>query len=279
MHRRAIGKLQQGMDVGRRLDRNLLAQTRAIADGAFLLGDRGQRPHAFDRAQQVDQVGDIIGAKVQHRAGTGQEKELGVGVPAFHPVVLHGGSARDDGAYAALVQNGPRLLMRAAKKGIRRAADRQALGRRQIAQRNPLFQCQNQRLFGIGVLARLKNALGDLVMGIRDRQVDDDVDVLVGQQIIDRLGPGVEFGRPCRGSLHVDVGHGAHFQPLEQRRKPQIRGRDIAASDDANAKICHVFRPYNAKPAASERVAKRRSSAGLSCSITKCLTPAAFSAA
>ena len=156
-------------------------------------------------------------------------------MPAFGPVGLNGGIACGDLANRALVQNGAGLLMRATQKGIWCAADRQALGLGQITQGRALFQRQHQRLFGIGVLARFQNALGDGVMRVRDRQVDHDVQRGVGKQVIHALRFDVELCRAGLGGVHVDIRHSADFQPFEQGGEFQIRGRDIAAADDTDA--------------------------------------------
>jgi hypothetical protein len=85
------------------------------------------------------------------------------------------------------------------------------------------------------VLARFQNALGDGVMRVRYREVDHDIQRGVGKQVIHALRLNVELGRAGRGGFHVDIRHSAHFQPFEQGRKFQIRGRDVAAADDTDA--------------------------------------------
>jgi hypothetical protein len=129
------------------VDLDHLALPRTRSDRAFRLGGRGQRGDALDRSQQVDQRGDVIGAHVHDRAGAGLVEEVRRGMPAFGPMALDGGVAGGDGADGALVQDGAGLLVRAAEEGVRRAADRQALGLCQIAQGDSLFQGQHEGLF------------------------------------------------------------------------------------------------------------------------------------
>ena len=155
-------------------------------------------------------------------------------MPDFWTVALNSGVSGGDPAKLALVDQRPRLLMRATKEGVGRAAHRQPLGFRKRPQGFALFQRQHQRLFGIGVFARFQYPFGDRIMRVGDGHVDDHVNVGIGQKIVNRLRAGVEFCRPRGGHGHVHIRHRAHFQTLEQRRKPQIRGRDIAASDDAD---------------------------------------------
>ena len=85
----AIGEFQQGVDVGRRLDRDQLATAGFRGDGAGGRGGGCQSADPFDRTQELDQVGDIIGANIQHRARTRQKEEIRVGVPHFHAVAHH----------------------------------------------------------------------------------------------------------------------------------------------------------------------------------------------
>ena len=66
----------------------------------------------------------------------------------------------------------------------------------------------------------------------------------VGEQLVDGLGAKAEFLGARLGGVHVDVGAGAHLDALEERRKPEIGGRDVAAADDADAEfLCHVMSP------------------------------------
>ena len=130
----AAGEIQQGVDVGRRRDRHLLAVAGTVSDGAGGKAGIGQRRNRFHRAEQLHQIGDVVGAKVQHRAAAGLEEEIGVGVPGFHPPAHHMRAARHDPADGPGINGRPRQLMRAAKEGVRRRAQAQALLGRQVLQ-------------------------------------------------------------------------------------------------------------------------------------------------
>jgi len=54
-------------------------------------------------------------------------------------------------------------------------------------------------------------------MRIRDRQVDDDVDLVIGEKLFDRLRDNAIFLGAKLCGLHVDIGAGQHLQPLEER--------------------------------------------------------------
>ena len=129
-----------------------------------------------------------------------------------------------DAADLALVDIIARQLMSAAEERVGSAADLEIAGRGDPAQLLALFQGQDQRLFGIDVFAGFQDHLGDRKMRIRDRQVDDDIDVRIGQQRLDRLCLDAKFGRADFGSRRVDVGAGDNLDALEERREREIGG-------------------------------------------------------
>ena len=122
------------------------------------------------------------------------------------------------------------------------------------------------------MLAGLERLAGDAEVRLGDRQVDDDVDVGVGQERLDGLRLDAELLGPRLGRGHVEVGAGAHLQPLEERRQAEVGAGDVAAADDADAEgSAHDRLPQSCCAAAIERRAKRSASFGLSCSMTKYL--------
>ncbi|MCY1244907.1 hypothetical protein D9M72_580070 [compost metagenome] len=127
--------------------------------------------------------------------------------------------------------------MRAAEEGIRRAADGKALGLRDRPELLALLQRKHQWLLGIDVLAGFEDRLRDRVVRVRDRQVDDDIDIRIGQQPLDALGFYAVFRCPRLGRCLVDVGAGDNLDALKQWGEPEVCGGDVAASDDADAKF------------------------------------------
>ena len=111
------------------------------------------------RPDQVDQIGDVLGAQVQHRPAARQKEEIRVRVPVFHSMVHHGRASGRDRADAPFVDQGAGLLMRTAQKGIGRTAQAQPARCRQIAQRQPVRQAQCQGLFRIDMFAGLQDRL------------------------------------------------------------------------------------------------------------------------
>ena len=76
--------------------------------------------------------------------------------------------------------------------------------------------------------------------------------------------------------LRLHVGAGAHLHARHVRQVGQVDRRDIAAADDSDADVVQVCLPTRPKWSANERRAKRSKSFGLSCSITRYLTPGAL---
>ncbi len=161
-------------------------------------------------------------------------------------------------------------LVGAAEKGIGRAADGEVFRGRESAQLLALGQRQHQRLFGIDMLAGFEDPLGNREMRIGDGQVDDDVDLRIGQKFVDRLGAHAIFLRAQRRGLRVDIRAGADLDAPEEGGELEIGHGDMAASDDADAEILGHGGSSCQKVLmeAMERVASRDRSLGLSCSTT-----------
>ena len=94
-----------------------------------------------------------------------------------------------------------------------------------------------QRLFGEDVLARGKRRKRNVEMRRRYRQVEDKVDVRVGQQRVDAERADAIFLGAESSHVGGDVGTGAQLDPAEQGRIAQIGHRDVAASDDTDAQL------------------------------------------
>ena len=92
-----------------------------------------------------------------------------------------------------------------AEDGVRRAADAEALRRRQLEHRSCLGGRQGEGLLPVDVLARLEGPERDLGVRGRDGQVEDDVDLGVGQQLVDARRPHALFGGDGSGAVEVEV--------------------------------------------------------------------------
>ena len=100
----------------------------------------------------MDQIGDIVWAKIENRAGALLEEELRIRVPMLHAAAHDMSGARGDSADLAGVDDRSGLLMRATEESIRRRADTQIAILRGSLQRFAIFESEGNRLLGIDVL-------------------------------------------------------------------------------------------------------------------------------
>jgi hypothetical protein len=95
------------------------------------------------------------------------------------------------------------------------------------------------------VAARLERPFRDLVVGVVDGQVDDDVDLVIGEQVVERgVRPAAVFCRERGRALRIEVCRG--YQP-DLRMGEGILGvstGDIAGPDDADTERGHGRRGY-----------------------------------
>ncbi len=82
-----------------------------------------------------------------------------------------------------------------------------------------LLQREHERLFRIDVLAGFEDRLRNGEMRIRDRQVDDDIDLVIGKKLVDGLRLDAVLFRASLGGLHVEVGASQNLEPLEEEAK------------------------------------------------------------
>ncbi len=127
-HVRALGELQRAIHHGGHLHVDRLPGQRLAGDGALRIADGGASAHARHRAQQVDELGDVIRPHVVDRSAAALVEEGRVGVPALHAVRKHRYRAADGPADASRVDRGAARLVRAAEESVRRAAHPQAFG-------------------------------------------------------------------------------------------------------------------------------------------------------
>ena len=126
----------------------------------------------------------------------------------------------------ALVDQLAAGLVRAAEEGVRRAADAQAaLGRARRAA-SALPRSHAERLLRIDVLAGVDGAQPDLDVRRRDRQVHDDLDRRVGEQLVDRHALSAELRRRgARAASGSQVGDAADLEDRERSAQPSDRLR------------------------------------------------------
>ena len=198
---------------------------------------------AFDRPEQIDQVGHVIGAHVEHRPAAGQIVEGGVGVPAFVAGAHEEGGPADRPTDHALVDALSRGLVRAAEKRVGRAAEPQGFASGRLNEAARLGDIDAERLFRMNMLAGGEGPQADLDMRGRHGEVEDDLDGGVGQQGLDRTGAQAELFRSRLGCGRNRVRQGDDVEDGKALRGLEIGGTDVAAADDADADRLHPRSP------------------------------------
>ena len=169
---------------------------------------------AGDGTEQVDEVGDVIGAHIEHRAAAGEIVEAGIGMPTLVAGTHEEGRPADRPANEPVVDALARGLMRAAEESVGRRSEPQALRAGRVDELPGLRESDAERLLGMDVLARGDRLEAHLDMRFGHGEVEDDLDRGIGQHRLDRLRGDAELSgrapprrrgscrraRRCRGS-------------------------------------------------------------------------------
>ena len=95
---------------------------------------------------------------------------------------------------------------------------------------------QGERLLAPDVLAGSDDLPSDLGMHGGHREVDDDLDVVAREEVIDGPGCRDPEGRGLGGrALQVEIGHEARVDIGEPGQVLEVRTRDDAGADQADA--------------------------------------------
>ena len=171
------------------LDGNARAGERLARDDALGPRSGGDAADARHRPEKIDEVGDIVRSHVEHGTAAGEVIEARIGMPALMARAHEERRAADRPADQPLIDGAARGLVGAAEKGVGRAAEPQALGRRGFDQAARLGDGDAERLFRVDVLAGGDRLEADFNMRVRNREVQDDLDRRIGKQRVDRRAP------------------------------------------------------------------------------------------
>ncbi len=201
------------------------------------LGERhaGRAGDAADRADQVDQRRQVVRPHVEHRAAADVVIELRIGVPALVAVTRHERRGRDRFADHAVVNQLAARLDAAAEKRVRGATEQQPVVARRGKGALTIGALHGQRLFDVDVLPGFQRHQVDLGVRLGDRQVDDDLNLRVVQQFVNRAGlRHAELGGARLRPRHVNIGARDHVQDGECAASLEIGRADVAAPDDSD---------------------------------------------
>jgi len=165
-------------------------------------------------------------------------------MPVLAPVVHHPGVGADGRPDSAFVDEPTAGLDARTQHGVGGGAQPQALlgGKPDLGQ--PLLPVHPQGFLGVGVLAGLEGGHVDLVVHVGGRQVQDDLDFGVRQDLLVGDGPRPPMLRcPLRRPLGDDVRDGDDLQNLEALVGGDVDSADVPATDDANFDLVHPDEP------------------------------------
>ena len=170
-------EFERSRDMRCHLHGNHRALQRLAGDRPLGAGARRDARDPCNRADQVHESGDVVGAHVEHRAATFGVVEGRVRMPALMAGAHEEGAAGNGPADRALVDELAAGLMRAAEEGVGRAADAQRRAPSPSAMSvRASAVVDAERLFRMDVLAGCERFQADLDVGRRDGEIDDDLD-------------------------------------------------------------------------------------------------------
>ena len=152
--------------------------------------DAATRRDAGDRAEQLDQCREVVGPDVENWPAAGLEQELGVGMPVVRAGVLKHHRSGEWLADVATIDEPPDGLPPGPEERVGSTADEESGGVGLGEDCRAGLPIEGQRLLVPHVLASCQHGRRYLGMGGRDRQVDDELHGLVGEQRLDRPGAG-----------------------------------------------------------------------------------------
>ena len=169
--------------------------------------------------------------------------QLRIGMPRFVSVTGHIRSGAKRAADIAVVEQLAAGLDAAAHKRVGRDADEQPLFTAERKKLSRVLAVDRHRLLAVRVLSGFQRLNGDAVMLLRRRQVDDDLDLRIGEHVVHRLvnhrdipvggGLGAALGDQVADALDRDD------RMKELRKVFQINRADIAVSDNADSDFFH----------------------------------------
>ncbi|HIG16873.1 MAG TPA: insulinase family protein, partial [Candidatus Handelsmanbacteria bacterium] len=245
MNHQTTGEVHDAGDVGWDFDIDPFPCT-LLRVGDHALRKTGPRRsrHPTHGTQQTHQRRQVIGTHIEHRSPTLLVEEIGIGVPAFGAVSGHEGRRCHGLADPAVIDQLATGLQTAAKKRIGCPTGAQTFGLRQIEHRLSFGLVDCEGLFRVRTLARFENLQIHTGVHLRHRQIDDDLNVPVPEQLLDSTALfDLELLRPGPRQIEVKIGTSHDVENLEESAPLEIHRADVAAADEPQGKsgIAHFF--------------------------------------
>ena len=232
----AVGHFEFAAEMGGDFDFDLFAEVDFVGDDAFLEGDAGEGGDGLDRAHHDDEGGEVVGTHVEERAAALLIVEVGVGVPGLGAVTEHVGEGGDGFADGAGVDDLAGGLDAAAEDGVGRAADAEFAFLGFLEDLETFLVGEGEGFFAVDVLAGAEGGEVDADVGGGDGEVENGVDVGIGEEFLDGAGLEAVLDGLGAGEIHVEIGDGGEFRVGAVGREVlEVLAADVAAADDADA--------------------------------------------
>ena len=157
-------------------------------------------------------------------------------MPRLDPAPVDLRVDRPHGPEATAPDQGRGRLLGLAEKRRWRATETESTRRGEVDELARFARAEGEGLLAVDVATGLEGLLRDRVVGVVNRQVDDDVDLVVREEVLEcRVGSAAigRSERPCSFGIQVrdrdepDLGVGEGI--------PGITARDVPGSDDSDA--------------------------------------------
>ena len=216
-----------------------LTGARFRSDRPRLLRHRCDGSDARDRPEQVDEVGQVVRRHVEDRPTAHLVIEIGRGMPALVAWAHEVGGARHRLADLSGIDQPPAGLMRATEKGVWRRTNAEPLLGRCIDQLLAVLEANAQWLFAVDMLARRDRVEPHLDVRLGHREIQDDLDRRVGEQVVDADGLQAELFGARLGRSGGRIGEPPDVEDRKALRCLQIGARDDAAAYDTDSDSFH----------------------------------------
>ncbi len=235
-----VGELEDGGGVCGALDVDDLPVLGLAGDPPLQEGGLGHSGHTVDRSDEVHQRRQIVRPHVEQWPASGLVVELGVRMPVLVAVAHHVGAGGDRLADEPIVDDLATRLDPPTEEGVRGAADQEPPGFGQGQHPLAVLSVHGEGLLAVGGLARLQSGQRHLGVRVGDGEVDRDLNLRVGKELLDAARPGhPEVGRLGLCPLGHHVGAGDDIEDLEPLPRAKVRSADVPTSDDADLGLHH----------------------------------------
>ena len=183
------GEMENGGDVGRNHDGDRLAGTRARAEDPLSARRGRECGDGSDRTKHRHDCRQVVGRDVKERAAALDVEHLGVRMPELRPAGQYRRRGSERASDRPFPDEPPAGLVGAPQKRVWGTTEAQAACLGSPDQLPRAVDRCGEWLLGVCVLPRGESCADDARMCSRRRQVEDEVDCRIGDQLVDGERP------------------------------------------------------------------------------------------